>query len=158
MSISFSRGLELVVGALLLVVVVVVGVVLVWLWFSGLGKAASSAELVPDLLKIEGGNITNVGGGVRVFLWIRNLGRDAVLPRTVYIYNGDVVCFADGLPWVVGPGRLEYLDVWMPVGPPSVIGGGVVAGCREAVVPGAVYVVKLVTARGAETSVVLTAN
>ncbi len=52
MSISFIRGLELVVGALLLVVVVVVGVVLVWLWFSGLGKAASSAELAP--VKIEG--------------------------------------------------------------------------------------------------------
>jgi hypothetical protein len=47
--------LELVVGALLVVVVVVVGVVLVWLWFLGfLGKAASSAELAPDLLKIEG--------------------------------------------------------------------------------------------------------
>jgi len=65
--------LELVVGALLLVVVVV-GVVLVWLWFSGLGEAASSAELAPDLLKIEGGYVTNLGGGVRVFLWIRNLG------------------------------------------------------------------------------------
>jgi len=159
MSVSFSRGLELVVGAILLVVVVVVGVVLVWLWFSGfLGKAASSAELAPDLLKIEGGNITNLGGGVRVFLWIRNLGGGAVLPRTLYVHNGDVVCFADGLPWVVGPGRLEYLDIWMPVGPPSGIGGGVVAGCREAVVPGAVYVVKLVTARGAEVSVVLNAN
>jgi hypothetical protein len=159
MSVSFFRGLEPVVGALLLVVVVVVGVVLVWLWFSGfLGKAASSAELAPDVLKIEGGYITNVADGVKVFLWIRNLGGSAVLPRTVYVYNGDVVCFADGLPWVVGPGRLEYLDVWMPVGPPSVIGSGVVAGCREAVVPGVVYVVKLVTARGAEVSVVFTAN
>jgi hypothetical protein len=159
MYVSFFRGLELVVGALLLVVVVVVGVVLVWLWFSGfLGKAASSAELAPDLLKIEGGYITNVADGVKVFLWIRNLGGGAVLPRTVYVYNGDVVCFADGLPWVVGPGRLEYLDVWMPVGSPSHVGGGVVAGCREAVVPGAVYVVKLVTARGAEASVVVTAN
>jgi len=65
--------LELVVSALLFVVVVVVGVVLVWLWFSGLEKAASSAELAPDLLKIEGGYVTNVGGGVRIFLWIRNL-------------------------------------------------------------------------------------
>jgi hypothetical protein len=159
MSISFFRGLELVVGALLLVVVVVVGIVLVWLWFSGfLGKAASSAELAPDVLKIEGGNITNVGGGVRVFLWIRNLGGGAVLPRTVYVYkSGNVVCFADGLPWPVEPGRLEYLDVWMPVGSTSHV-GGVVAWCREAVVPGAVYVVKLVTARGAEASVVVTAN
>jgi hypothetical protein len=155
MSISFFRGLELVVGALLLVVVVVVGV-LVWLWFLGfLGKAASSAELASDVLKIVGGYVTNVGGSVRVFLW-SNLGGGAVLPRTVFIYNGDVVCFADGLPWVVGPGRLEYLDVWMPVGPPSDVGGGVVAGCREAVVSGAVYVVKLVTARGAEASVVVT--
>jgi hypothetical protein len=56
-----------------------------------------------------------------------------------------------------GRGRLEYL-VWVPVGPPSGVGGGVVAGCREAVVSGAVYVVKLVTARGAEASVVFTAN
>jgi hypothetical protein len=152
MSISFFRGLELMVGALLLVVVVVVGVVLVWLWFLGfLGKAASSAELAP--VKIEGGYVTNVGGGVRVFLWIRNLGGGAVLPRTVYVYNGDVVCFADGLPWVVGPGRLEYLDVWMPVGPPSDV-GGVVAVCGDAVVSGAVYVVRLVTARGVEASVV----
>jgi len=54
MSISFFRGLELVVGVLLLVVVVVVGVVLVWLWFLVLGKAASSGELAPDLLEIEG--------------------------------------------------------------------------------------------------------
>jgi hypothetical protein len=146
MSISFFRGLELVVGALLLVDVVVVGVVLVW-GFQVWEKAASSAEFAPDLLKIEGGNVTNVGGGVRGFLWIRNLGGGAVLPRTVYVYNGDVVCFVDGLPWVVGPGRLEYLDVWMPVGPPSDI-GGVVAGCGEAVVSGAVYVVKLVTAAG----------
>ncbi len=76
MSISFFRGLELVVAALMHVGVVVVGV-LVWLWFSGSGKAASSAELAPDVLKIEGGNITNVGGGVRVFLWIRNLGGGA---------------------------------------------------------------------------------
>ena len=74
MSISFFRGLEPVVGALLFVVVVVVGVVLVWLWFSGLGEAASSAELAPDLLKIEGGYVTYLGGGVRIFLWIRNLG------------------------------------------------------------------------------------
>ena len=156
MSNSFFRGLEPVVGALLLVVVVVVGV-LVWLWFLGfLGKAASSAGLTS--VKIEGGNVTNVGGGVRVFLWIRNLGGGAVLPRTVYVYNGDVVCFAGGLSWVVGPGRFEYLDVWMPVGPPSEFGGGVVAGCREAVVSRAVYVVKLVTARGAETSVVFDAS
>jgi hypothetical protein len=57
-------------------------------------------------------------------------------------------CFANGFPWVVGLGRLEYLGVWMPVGPPSDV-GGMVAGCREAVVSRAVYVVKLVTARGA---------
>ena len=90
---------------------------------------------------------------MRVFLWIRNLGGGAVLPRTMYVYNGDVVCFADGLPWVVGLVRLEYLDVWMPVGPPSGVGGVVVAGCGDAVVRGAEYVVKLVTARGAEASV-----
>ena len=60
MSVSFFRGSELVVGALLLVVVVVG--VLVWLWFSGLGKAASSAELAPDVLKIEGAtSLTWVG-------------------------------------------------------------------------------------------------
>jgi hypothetical protein len=71
MSISFFRGLELVVSALLFVVVVVVGVVLVRLRFSCLGEAASSAELAPDLLKIEGGYVTNLGGGVRDFvIWV----------------------------------------------------------------------------------------
>ncbi len=120
MSISFFRGLELVVGALMLVVVVAVGV-LVWLWFSGLGKTASSAELAP--VKIEEGDVTNVSGGVRVFLWICNLSGGAVLPRTAYVYK-SVVCFADGLPWVVGPGRLDHLDVWMP----SDVGGGWVWG------------------------------
>ncbi len=66
-----------------------------------------------------------------------------MLPRAVYVYKSGV-CFADGLPWVVGPGRLEYLDVWMPVGPPSDV-GGMVAEYSEAVVSGAVYEVKLVT-------------
>jgi hypothetical protein len=62
MSISFFRGLELVVGALLLVIVVV-GVFLVWrMWFLGLGKAAPSAEFAPDVLKIEGAmSLTWVG-------------------------------------------------------------------------------------------------
>jgi hypothetical protein len=151
MSVSFLWDLELVVGALLLVVVVVVGVVLVWLWFLGLGEAASSAVLDPDVLKIEGGFVASVGGGVGVFLW-SNLGGGATSPRMVYVYNGGVVCFADGLPWVVGSGRLVYLDVWT-VGLPSGFGGGV-AGGREAVASGAVYVVKLVTVRGAEASLV----
>ncbi len=159
MSISLPRGLESVDDALMLVFTAVVGIILVWLWFSGwLGKAASSADLALDVLKIEGGYITNVGGGVRVVLWVRNLGGGAVLLRAVYVYKfGDVVCFADGLSWVVGPGRLEYLDVWMPAGLPSDV-GGVVAGCREAVESGAVYVVKLMTARRAEVSIMLTAN
>ena len=73
------------------------------------------------------------------------------MPRAVY--DGGVVCCADGVPWVVGLGRLEYL-VWVPVGPPSGVGGGVAAGCGEAVVSGAVYVVGLVAARGAEASAV----
>ena len=112
MSISFFRGLEPVVGALLLVVVVVVGIFLVWLGFLGfLGKAASSAELAPDVLKIEGDYVTDLGGGVRVccgfVIWV-----GAVLSRMAYVYkSGDAGRFADGLPWVVGPGRMEYLDV-----------------------------------------------
>ncbi len=44
-------------------------------------------------------------------------------------------------------GRGVWSDVWMLVGPPSDV-GGVVAGCREAVESGAVYVVKLMTTRG----------
>ena len=157
MSISFFRGLELVVGALLLVVAVVAPpklrihrktltpppklVMLPLSIFNTSG--ASSAEDAAFPKKPKNHNQTRT---------------PAVLPRTVYVYNGDVVCFADGLPWVVRLGRLEYLDIWMPAGPLSDVGGGAVAGCREAVVSGAVYVVKLVTARGAEASVVVTAN
>jgi len=90
MSISFFRGLELVVGALL-PVAVVVGVVLVWMWFLGLGKAASSAELAPDVSKIEGGYVTNVGGGVRVFLWICNLG-GGLCCRVRCMYTTATLC------------------------------------------------------------------
>ncbi len=67
------------------------------------------------------------------------------VPRAVYVYESGV-CFADSFPWVVGRG--VWSGVWMLVGLPSDV-GGVVAGCREAVESGAVYVVKLVTARGA---------
>ena len=67
------------------------------------------------------------------------------MPRAVC--DGGVVCFADGVPWVVGLGRLEYL-VWVPVGPPSGVGGGVAAGCGEVAVSGAVCVVGLVTPAG----------
>ena len=45
-------------------------------------------------------------------------------------------------------GRGVWSDVWLLVGLPFDV-GGVVAGCRGAVVSGAVYVVKLVSARGA---------
>jgi hypothetical protein len=41
--------------------------------------------------------------------------------------------------------RGVWSDVWAPVEPPSDV-DGMVAGCRETVVSGAVYVVKLVTA------------
>ena len=159
---SFFRGLESIAGVVLVLVVVVVGVFLVWVWFSGfVGRGVSSVGVPVEVLKIEGGYVTNVGDGVVVFLWVFNAGGDVVLPRTVYVYRAgsrDVVCFADRLPWPINPGPPpQYLHIWMPVGTVGEY-GGVVAGCREAVAPGVLYEVKLVTARGAEVSVVLTAS
>ena len=160
---SFFRGLESIAGVVLVLVVVVVGVFLVWVWFSGfVGRGVSSVGVPVEVLKIEGGYVTNVGGGVVVFVWLFNAGGGVVLPRTVYVYrvgSRDAVCFADRLPWPINPGPPpQYLNIWMPVGTVYVYPNGVVAGCREAVAPGVLYEVKLVTARGAEVSVVLTAS
>jgi len=144
----FFQGLEMVVGALLLVIATVAGV-LFWLQFSSLGAGGVFSGAHPGCAEDRGNNATNMGGSVRV-LWICNLGGGVVLPRVVYVYkHGGVVCFAGGFPWVVGAGRLVYLDVWMPVGPPSDVSGGAAAGCREPVASEAVYVANLVTARGA---------
>jgi len=160
---SFFRGLESIAGVVLVLVVVVVGVFLVWVWFSGfVGRGVSSVGVPVEVLKIEGGYVTNVGDGVVVFLWVFNAGGDVVLPRTVYVYRAgsrDVVCFADRLPWAIDPGPPpQYLHVWMPVGTVGEYPNGVVAGCGEAVAPGVLYEVRLVTARGAEVSVVLAAS
>jgi len=72
---SFFRGLESITGAILIVVVVAVGVFLVWVWFSGfVGRGVSSVEVPVEVVKIEGGYVTNVGGGVVVFVWLFNAG------------------------------------------------------------------------------------
>jgi hypothetical protein len=158
---GFFRGVSPFVGAVLIVLVSVIGVVLVWLWFSGfLGKSLSTTGVGGEFLKIEGGNLSNVGGGVRLFIWVRNLGGGTSLPRTVYIFReGSAVpiCIADGLPWAVGAGRLEYFDLWFPIGYVD-CAGGVCRTCSEAVSPGVFYVVKLVAAGGAEFSAVLSAH
>jgi hypothetical protein len=78
------------------------------------------------VLKIEGVNLSNVGSGVRLFIWVRNLGGGTSLPRTVYIFReGSAVpiCIADGLPWAVGASRLEFFDLWFSVGYVDCAGG-----------------------------------
>ena len=146
MSVSFFRGLELVVGALLVVVAVVAPPKL-RIHRKTLTPPPKLVMLPPSIFNTSGASSAEDAAFPKKPKNHNQTRTPAVLPRTVYVYkSGDVVCFADGLPWVVGPGRLEYLDVWMPVGPPSHVGGGVVAGCREAVVSGAVA------------SVVVTAN
>ncbi|RFA95567.1 hypothetical protein [Pyrobaculum aerophilum] len=133
-----------------------------WFWIGGfVSKGLSPASGVGgELLKIEGGYVRPVDGAVKVFLWVRNLGGEASLPRTVYVFkegSSSPVCIANGLPWSVEPRGLEYLDLWMPVGWELAIGDTSLY-CSEGVVPGATYVIKVVTARGLEYSSVFTAG
>jgi hypothetical protein len=141
-----TRGLEPIVAAVLLILVAVVGAVLIYLWFAGyVTKATSQAETiaVSEKLKIEAAEITD---DPAVHLYIRNLGGDAA--RIVHVY-------------VLRPGSLtpvcsEQID------PAVVINPGVVQllswdlSCP--IVIGFDYVVKIVTQKGTEFAVTVTAG
>jgi len=153
-----TRGLEPIVAAVLLIVVAVIGAVLVYLWFAGyVTKATSQAEQMAasEKLKIEAANLTSTYG----YLFIRNLGGDNVTLSTIYILKPGTVnplCIASSISIYKGtsttaggastlyPGSLQLVRFNLPT------------GCG--ITDGYDYVIKVVTQKGTEFAVTVTAS
>ena len=153
-----TRGLEPIVAAVLLIVVAVIGAALVYLWFAGyVTKATSQAESMAasEKLKIEAANLTSTGGA----LFIRNLGGDNVTLSRIYILKPgtvsplctisssiDIYKGADtgtGTALTLYPRRLQLVKF-------KVTNCGINAGYY--------YVIKVVTVKGTEVAVTVTAS
>jgi len=152
------RGLEPIVAAVLLIVVAVIGAVLVYLWFAGyVTKSTSQAEQMTasERLKIEAASI-NTGTNTAT-LYIRNIGGDNVTLATAYIYKpgtmsalcaiSSITIYKPGSTTATAntlyPGAVQKVEF-------SVSGCGLRAGYD--------YVIKLVTLKGTEFAVTVTAS
>jgi len=148
---SKTRGIEPIIAAVLLIVVAVIGAVLVYLWFAGyVTRATSQAEQISasEKLKIEAAKLTSSPSSVE--LYVRNLGGDA--SRVVHIYvlkPGSLtpICSLVISPVVINPGVVETLTVSLPA-----------ASCTGTINSGFDYVVKIVTQKGTEFAVTVTAS
>jgi archaellum component FlaG (FlaF/FlaG flagellin family) len=146
------RGLEPVVAAVLLIVVAVIGAVLVYVWFTGyVTKATSQAEsaATSERLKIEAASLTAYdNGSARLTLYMRNIGGDAVKLRGLYVFR---------------PGSLNALcSIGVP-GAPTIDPGDDYKtdppiNLRCNIVRGNEYVIKVVTQKGTESAITVTAT
>jgi len=146
-----TKGLEPIVAAVLLIVVAVIGAVLVYLWFAGyVTKATSQAEQMAasEKLKIEAANLTATGRTAT--LYIRNLGGDNVNLVTAYVLRPGTIspiCTNNTL-----IGKLQ------PIAPGQLATVTITFETSCSLVRGFDYVIKLVTARGTEFAVTVTAS
>jgi hypothetical protein len=145
-----TRGLEPIVAAVLLILVAVVGAVLIYLWFAGyVTKATSQAETiaVSEKLKIEAAELAEepIFSNWEVRLHVRNIGGDTARVVHVYVLRpGSIspVCETDITPVIINPGEVVWFTEEL----------------RCSFVPGYDYVVKIVTQRGTEFAVTVTAS
>ncbi len=148
-----TRGLEPIVAAVLLIVVAVIGAVLIYLWFTGyVTRATSQAEQISasEKLKIEAAGLTD-GPPSDVVLYVRNVGGDTA--RVVHLYvlkaaSITPVCSKVISPVEIDPGVVETFTVSLAAG--DCPGGTIDAGFD--------YVVKIVTRKGTEFAVTVTAS
>ena len=153
-----TRGIEPIVAAVLLIVVAVLGAVLIYFWFGGyITRATSQAEhmAASEKLKIEAANLTSTYG----YLLIRNLGNDNATLATIYIVkpgtvnplctNSTAIRIHRGTSTGTGtvstlfPGRVHLVRF-------TVSACGISAGYD--------YVIKVVTQKGTEFAVTVTAS
>ena len=141
-----TRGLEPIVAAVLLIVVAVIGAVLVYLWFAGyVTKATSQAEQMAasEKLKIEAASLKTDGSAT---LYVRNLGGDKVTIQTAYLLRPGTInplCYKDNVGQTIDVGQLSTVTITF-------------TGCT--INAGYDYVIKLVTSKGTEFAVTVTAS
>ena len=144
-----TRGLEPIVAAVLLIVVAVIGAVLVYLWFAGyVTKATSQAEQLgaSEKLKIEAANLTTN----KAVLIVRNLTNAPVSFSAVYIYqagSSSVLC-----------GPLSPSPSSAPTNDKNLVSVSVNIPTSCGIISGRDYTIKLVTAKGTEVAVTVTAT
>jgi len=158
-----TKGLEPIVAAVLLIVVAVIGAVLTYLWFAGyVTKATSQAEQMAasEKLKIEAANLT--AATRTATLYVRNLGGDNVNLKTAYILRPGTIspiCIADvasnqgliqvdGAQQPIAPGHLAVVTITFT--------DAATGTCS--LQPGFDYVIKLISAKGTEFAVTVTAS
>ena len=148
-----TKGLEPIVAAVLLIVVAVIGAVLVYLWFAGyVTKATSQAESMAasEKLKIEAASLTATSGGAgTATLYIRNLGGDTVTLVQAYVFRpGSISALCaptfGATPPTIAPGSMAPITISLPSS------CGITAGYD--------YVIKVVTQKGTEFAVTVTAS
>ncbi len=150
------KGLEPIVAAILLIVVAVIGAILIYLWFSGfVTRGASQAEQLAagaEKLKIEAASLDSSVNPPQAVLYVRNLGGVnatistgyLLLPGTLSVHCiNQTITTQDG-DAEVGANSLESVTIQFE------------AGCT--VTGGQDYVVKIVTERGTEFAVTVTAS
>jgi len=144
-----TRGIEPIIAAVLLIVIAVIGAVLIYLWFTGyVTRATSQAEQISasEKLKIEAAELTEepVFGDWEVHLHVRNLGGDAARVVHIYVFRpGSLtpICEEGIIPVTINPGEVVRISHD--------------ASCSF--VPGYDYVIKIVTQKGTEFAVTVTA-
>jgi FlaG/FlaF family flagellin (archaellin) len=152
-----TRGLEPIVAAVLLIVVSVIGAVLVYLWFAGyVTKATSQAEQMAasERLNIEAANLTSTGGA----LFIRNLGGGNVTLSTIYIIKPGTInplCTASSISIYKGTSTTTGQAQTLYPGSIQLV-KFTVSNCG--ITTGYDYVIKVVTQKGTEFAVTVTAS
>ena len=140
-----AKGLASIVAAVLLTTVAVVGAMLIYLWLAGfITKATSQAEQMAasEKLKIEAAMLDDAGSAT---LYVRNLGGDAVTLVTAYILRPGTIkptCDPTSLNVIINPGALQEVSIAF--------------GCSLSA--GNDYVIKIVTRRGTEFAVTVSAS
>ena len=141
-----AKGLASIVAAVLLTTVAVVGAMLIYLWLAGfITKATSQAEQMAasEKLKIEAAMLDDAGSAT---LYVRNLGGDAVTLVNAYILRPGTItpiCGpADLTAASIDPGALQEVSIAF--------------GCSLSA--GNDYVIKIVTRRGTEFAVTVSAS
>ena len=149
------KGLEPIVAAILLIVVAVIGAILIYLWFSGfVTRGASQAEQLAagtEKLKIEAASLFTNN---TAFLYVRNLGGTDITLSTAYLLapgslsvlclNGTAITTNVGNDDIIDANSLERVKI------------NYASTCN--IVSGQDYVVKIVTLRGTEFVVTVTAS
>jgi len=141
-----AKGLASIVAAVLLTTVAVVGAMLIYLWLAGfITKATSQVQQMTalEVLKIEAAVLDDAGSAT---LYVRNLGGDAVTLVNAYILRPGTItpiCGpADLTAASIDPGALQEVSIAF--------------GCSLSA--GNDYVVKIVTRRGTEFAVTVSAS